>query len=68
MLSARVGEVLGLDDEGEDILVHRIPRRETLDLLAANQINNGHTLVALQWLAIHGEALRDRWLSTATAK
>ncbi len=65
VLSARVGEVLGLDEEGEDILVHRLPRPEVLDMLRSDRINNGHTLVALQWLALHGETLRQRWLGSA---
>jgi ADP-ribose pyrophosphatase len=30
-------------------------------MLAENQIPNGHTLIALQWLHIHGESLRERW-------
>jgi len=34
-----------------------------LSMLDANQINNGHTLIALQWLARHGETLREQWLS-----
>ncbi|WP_439107226.1 NUDIX domain-containing protein [Congregibacter sp.] len=67
VLSAAVGQVLGLEDEGEDILVHRIPRAEVMELLAQNQINNGHTLVALQWFALHGERLRDAWNSGAAA-
>ena len=53
VLEAGVGEVRGLDAEGEDILVHRLPWTEVLDLLRANRINNGHTLVALQWLALN---------------
>lgn len=63
VLTAGAGEVHGLDSEGEDILVHRVPRGEALALLAADRIANGHTLVALQWLALHGEALRRRWLA-----
>lgn len=55
------GGVHGLAAEGEDILVHSVPRREALALLAANRIPNGHTLIALQWLQIHGDALRERW-------
>lgn len=64
VLSAGAGEVHGLDSEGEDILVHRIPRREVLALLAADRIANGHTLIALQWLALHGAQLRQRWLAS----
>lgn len=63
VLHAGAGEVHGLDSEGEDILVHRIPRSEALALLGADCIANGHTLVALQWLALHGDRLRERWLA-----
>ncbi len=55
------GGVHGLAAEGEDILVHVVSRQEALALLAANRIPNGHTLIALQWLQIHGDALRERW-------
>lgn len=58
---AAIGELHGLQHEGEDILVHSLPRAEALQLLADNRIPNGHTLIALQWLHIHGEALRERW-------
>jgi ADP-ribose pyrophosphatase len=53
--------VHGLQDEGEDILVHHIPRDEAMALLAADKIPNGHTLIALQWLHIHARDLRERW-------
>ncbi|TXS91351.1 NUDIX domain-containing protein [Parahaliea maris] len=58
---AGVGGVHGLESEGEDILVHAIPRLEVLQMLREDRIPNGHTLVALQWLALHGESLRERW-------
>jgi ADP-ribose pyrophosphatase len=59
--SAAIGGVRGLQDEGEDILVHSVSRADALDMLARDRIPNGHTLIALQWLQIHGEALRERW-------
>ncbi len=59
--SASAGEVHGLAAEGEDILVHSLPRSEALDLLRRDRIPNGHTVIALQWLALNGEALRRRW-------
>jgi ADP-ribose pyrophosphatase len=34
---------------------------DALQLLADDRIPNGHTLIALQWLHIHGESLRERW-------
>ncbi len=61
--SAAIGEVKGLDDEQEDILVHSIHRSDAIALLDSGQINNGQTLIALQWLARHGDSYRDRWLA-----
>jgi ADP-ribose pyrophosphatase len=62
---AGVGGVHGLDSEGEDILVHAVPREEALALLAQDRIPNGHTLIALQWLQLHGPRLREHWLALA---
>jgi ADP-ribose pyrophosphatase len=64
-VSADAGAVRGLDSEGEDILVHRLAADEVLELLAAGRINNGHTLVALQWFALHRRDLRARWTQGA---
>ena len=61
VIKASIGGLHGLQDEGEDILVHSIGRSDALKMLAENQIPNGHTLIALQWLHIHGESLRERW-------
>ena len=58
---AAIGGLHGLQDEGEDILVHSVSRLDALQMLEDNQIPNGHTLIALQWLHIHGESLRGRW-------
>jgi ADP-ribose pyrophosphatase len=59
--SAGVGGLHGCEDEGEDIRVHVLPRLQVLEWMAQGRINNGHTLIALQWLQLHGEALRQRW-------
>jgi len=56
-----IGSLHGLHEEGEDILVHSVSRADALRMLAENRIPNGHTLIALQWLHIHGAALRERW-------
>lgn len=61
-VAAADGEVRGLASEGEDILVHRIPRDVVMNALREGEINNGHTLVALQWFALHVDDLRQRWL------
>ncbi len=58
---AAIGDLMGLDEEGEDILVHSVPREEAFALLAADRIPNGHTLIALLWFQNHFAALRERW-------
>lgn len=58
---AGVGAIHGVADEGEDILVHSVPREDALQLLREDRIPNGHTLIALQWLALQGDDLRRRW-------
>jgi len=57
------GGIHGLADEHEDLLVHAIPRDRAIAMLDAGDIDNGHTLIALQWLARHGDTLRRQWLS-----
>jgi ADP-ribose pyrophosphatase len=59
--SASIGGLHGVADEDEDILVHSIARMDALQMVRDDRIPNGHTLIALQWLQIHGAALRERW-------
>lgn len=63
LTSAAVGEVRGVETENEDILVHSVTRSEAIALLDAGKINNGLTIIALHWLARHGDRLRSDWLS-----
>ena len=58
---AAIGEARGLDEEGEDILVHSVPVSEALEMLAADHIPNGHTLISLLWFQNHVDSLRERW-------
>ena len=60
--SGSAGGIHGCDAEDEDILVHRVPRQQLMEWLDEGIISNGLTLVAVQWLRIHGDALRQRWL------
>ena len=59
--SAPEAGVFGLDEEHEDIKVHRVSCEQAFAMLRENKINNGHTLIALQWLALNQQALRSRW-------
>ncbi len=59
--SAAIGSVGGLHSEGEDILVHAIAREEAMAMLERDEIPNGHTLIALQWLKIHAQRVMAHW-------
>jgi len=58
---AAIGGHRGLEEEGEDILVHAVPRTEAMQLLAEDRVPNGHTLIALLWLKSRVDELRERW-------
>lgn len=47
------GDVFGLPEEGEDILVHVFKREEAMQLLAKGKIVNAATIIGLQWLALN---------------
>lgn len=51
------GDVYGLDDENEDILLHIISRVDALALLGEGKISNAATIIGLQWLAINYQNL-----------
>lgn len=51
----------GVEDEGEDIRVFRLPAHEAFGMLDDGRIDTAITLVGLSWLARNREALRTRW-------
>jgi ADP-ribose pyrophosphatase len=55
------GGVFGLADEHEDILVKVLPFAEARAMLERNEIDNAIGVIALQWLALHRDAVRRRW-------
>jgi len=59
--AAGAGGIFGLKGEGEDIKVHVLPFAQALALLDDGSLRVAHTLLAMQWLARHHEALRARW-------
>lgn len=58
------GGVHGLETEHEDIRVHRVPRAEAMAALARGELRNAAAIVGVQWLALHHQALRERWAET----
>jgi len=58
-----VGGVYGLEEEGEDILVHVMSRQEAIDLMAQGKISNASTIIGLQWLQLNYARLQKSWSS-----
>ncbi|CAM2814843.1 ADP-ribose diphosphatase [Vibrio rarus] len=57
------GGVFGLESEGEDILVHILTREEAYKLVENGIIENAASIITIQWLMLHHQQLRERWLS-----
>lgn len=53
--------VFGLAQEHEDIKVHVLPRTKALQLLAEQKIDNAATVIALQWLALNLDKVKQAW-------
>jgi ADP-ribose pyrophosphatase len=51
-----------LAHEGEDIRVVPLDASEALRRLDSGRLNSALPLIALQWLALNRERLRDGWL------
>ena len=61
--STGVGGVHGLDHEHEDILVTAVDFAEAYRMVEAGEIASAIPIVALQWLALNREKLRQQWLT-----
>ncbi len=55
--SRGLGGIHGLDAEDEDIRVRVVERATAMEWLAAGRIDSAAPIIALQWLALHREAL-----------
>jgi ADP-ribose pyrophosphatase len=58
---SEAGGVFGLEQEGEDILVHLFDLEALWQLLAQGKITNAHTLITLQWLQLNYGRLQSQW-------
>ncbi len=59
--ASNLGGVHGLDHEGEDILVSVVSLDEALEKVNTGKIESAIPIIALQWLALNRERLRDEW-------
>ncbi|WP_165310295.1 ADP-ribose diphosphatase [Vibrio ziniensis] len=60
--SSQAKGIHGLDYEGEDIKVHVMSRQQAYQLVKDGVIENGASIIALQWLELNYENLRTEWL------
>ncbi|EGY29947.1 hypothetical protein Rin_00000690 [Candidatus Regiella insecticola 5.15] len=68
-LSIMVGEVdattakgvHGLLEENENIRVHAVNREQACRWVEEGVIDNAASIIALQWLALHFQALKEEW-------
>ncbi|MCS2155855.1 ADP-ribose diphosphatase [Scandinavium sp. H11S7] len=51
----------GLADELEDIRVHVVSREQAYQWVEEGKIDNAASVIALQWLQLHYQALRNEW-------
>lgn len=56
-----VGGIHGLAEEGEDIKVASVDFDEAVALLNAGRLDSASPIIALQWLVLNRDRLRQRW-------
>jgi ADP-ribose pyrophosphatase len=59
--ASEAGGVHGLAEEGEDIRVTRVAFDEACDLLASGRLNSASVIIAMQWLMMNRDRIRDEW-------
>jgi ADP-ribose pyrophosphatase len=59
--TAELGGVHGLDDEDEDILVSVVKFDDAYQMVDSGAIDSGIPIIALQWLFIHKNELKEKW-------
>lgn len=60
--ATRAEGIHGLVDENEDIRVHVVNREQAYQWVEEGKIDNAASVIALQWLQLHYEALRNEWI------
>jgi ADP-ribose pyrophosphatase len=51
----------GLADENEDIRVHVVSREQAYQWVDEGKIDTAASVIALQWLQLHYQDLRNEW-------
>lgn len=61
--AGNAGGIYGISEEGEDILLRVIPVAEALGLMHSQRVASATTIIALQWLGLNRDRLRQQWQS-----
>ncbi|WP_375751406.1 ADP-ribose diphosphatase [Vibrio sp. HN007] len=59
--ASNAGGIHGLEYENEDIRVQVVSREEAYNLVQDGKIENGASIIALQWLELNYKDLQSRW-------
>ncbi|MEY3761139.1 MAG: NUDIX domain-containing protein [Methylococcaceae bacterium] len=60
--STHIGGIHGLDHEDEDILVRAVDFDEAYQMVENNEIESAIPIIAIQWLALNKQKLKNKWL------
>ncbi|MDO9141941.1 MAG: NUDIX domain-containing protein [Methylobacter sp.] len=63
--SSEVGGIHGLDHEDEDILVSAVAFDQAYRMLEKGEIESAIPIIAIQWLALNRQKLKQQWGVTA---
>ena len=65
--ASHAGGIHGVEEENEDIRVVVLSSDEAWQDMLDGRMNNAMTIIALQWLAINKQVLRQRWIESGQA-
>jgi ADP-ribose pyrophosphatase len=63
--AAKLGGIHGLPNENEDIRAFTLPRLEAFQLVKDGKIKTAPVIIALQWLQLNYQWLRELWLKNS---
>lgn len=60
--ASQAGGIFGLDEENEDIRAFAVPVAEAINMMQQGLIKTAPAIIALQWLQLNHEKLKQLWL------
>ena len=66
--ASAAGGIHGLPEENEDIRVHVLSSQDAWAALQAGRMNNAMAIIAMQWLMMNLQSVRQRWRQEGSAQ